>query len=143
MNELSRRETELVETIRDTDGQVAQVDRRLQMLPTVDADQSHEQFESVPTELIASLGETRAALLSSRKLFKELLSETHSARTGQRIRDVDTSDGGRLLVGLINVKGDQDQAAQDISNISARNRGMGIVGIAEGVDINAFFNSKP
>lgn len=53
------------------------------------------------------------------------------------------SDGGQLLVGLINTQAKDAQMAQDISNINAKNGGMGIVGIAEGIDVNAFFSNKP
>ena len=125
------------------DEQAAEVDMRLQKLSITDADQAGEQAKDGSKEVVVELREERAALCASRKVLEGLLSETHHARTGQRISNVDMSDGGQLLVGLINTQAKDAQMAQDISNINAKNGGMGIVGIAEGIDVNAFFSNKP
>jgi hypothetical protein len=41
---------------------------------------------------------------------------------------------------MFNTQGKSGEIQQDISNIKANTNGNGVVGMAEGLDINAFFN---
>ncbi|KAJ5666552.1 uncharacterized protein N7477_009000 [Penicillium maclennaniae] len=76
-------------------------------------------------EEIEQLQDQRAALDDSRKLLEELLAEARHVRTGQTITNVDMSDGGRLLVGLINCDEDNGKVRQEIHNVKATNHGKG------------------
>lgn len=91
-------------------------------------------------EVIEQLRDQQATLDDSRKLLEDLLAEAHQVRTGQRITKVDMSDGGRLLVGLINCDDDNSKIHQEIHDVKATNHGKGVVGIVKGLDVNAFLN---
>lgn len=91
-------------------------------------------------EVIEQLQDQRATLDDSRKLLEGLLAEAHQIRTGQVISKIDMSDGGRLLVGLINCDNSRGEIRQEIHDVKASNNGKGIVGIAKGVDVNTFLN---
>ena len=139
---LATREVELAQAIIETDEQTAEVDVRLQKLALAQSKESGEVANDAQTEVVDELEEEIGGLRSSRKVFEELLLETHQLRTGQRLNNIDTSDGGQLLVGLINPQGRDTQIAQDISNISASRGGKGVVGVANNVDVNAFFGKS-
>jgi hypothetical protein len=61
-------------------------------------------------------------------------------RTGQKITKVYMSNGGKLLVGLINVDGGPEEVCQEIYDVKATNHGKGVVGMIKGFDANSFFN---
>jgi hypothetical protein len=50
------------------------------------------------------------------------------------------SDGGKLLVGLVNCKYDNGEIHQEIHDIKATNHGKGVVGIIKGFNVNAFLS---
>jgi hypothetical protein len=91
------------------------------------------------SEVVEQLENQRAALDASRKLLEDLRSETHHMRTGQRITKVEMSDGGKLLVGLINVDNSDGEIRQEIHDVKATTGGKGVVGRIQGFDVNAFF----
>jgi hypothetical protein len=139
MNTLSAHEVELAQAIIETDEQTAEVDMKLQKLALAKSKQTGEHTKyDAETDIADELKEESNALRISQRVFKELLSEAHHVRTGQRLNNIDMSDGGQLLVGLINVQGDT-QVAQDMSNVFASRGGRGIVGVANNVDVNSFF----
>ena len=125
----------MTQAIIETDEQTAEVDMRLQKLALA-------QSSDARIEVVEELEEEIGGLRSSRKVFEELLSETHQLRTGQRLDNIDMSDGGQLLVGLINPQGRDTQIAQNIRNVSASRGGRGIVGVANNIDVNAFFSKS-
>lgn len=92
-------------------------------------------------EVIKQLRYQGATLDVSEKLLESLIVEAHQVRTGQNITDINMSDGGRLLVGLFNCDDNNGRIRQDIHNVKATNHGKGVVGIAKGFDVNAFFNN--
>ena len=96
--------------------------------PDEDAEQDQEDLDA-----------QRTSLRCTRDMLRTLISDIHFQRTGQSIRDIEMTDGGRLLVGQINVQNRPGKITQDISNVRATKEGKGIVGVAEGLDINAFF----
>jgi len=123
----------------ETEEQTAEVDMRLQKLALAQSKESGEQANNVQIEIVDELEEEIGGLRSSRKVFEELLSETHQLRTGQRLDNIDMSDGGQLLVGLINPQGADTQIAQNISNVSVSREGRGIVGVTNNVDVTSLF----
>lgn len=88
---------------------------------------------------LEDLSAQRASLQRTQDVYETLLSDVHFQRTGQKISDIEMSDGGRLLVGKINVKDGSGDIKQDIKNVKASGQGKGMVGVAEGVDIDSFF----
>jgi hypothetical protein len=75
-----------------------------------------------------------------RELLEKPFVETRRVRTGQRISKVEMSDGGRLLVGLINHDNDNGEIHQDNHDIRATSNGKGVVRMVKGFDVNAFLN---
>jgi hypothetical protein len=137
---LSTREVELAQAIRETAEQTVEVDMRLQKLALTHPKGSGEQTNGARKEVIEELEEEIVWLRSSRKMFEALLSETHQLGTGQRLDNIDMSNGGQLLVGFINPQGRDMQIAQNISNVSASRGGRGIIGVANNVDVKSFFS---
>lgn len=138
-NTLLNREVELTQAMTSTDQGITEVVTRIEQMhfsnPSAD---SVLQVDDIGED-IEDLEAQRASLQSARVVEENLFSEIHFVRTGQKIRDVDMSDGGQLLVGLFNTQGQSGQIQQDFSNLKASKGGKGIVGVAEGLDINAFF----
>ncbi|GCB28280.1 hypothetical protein AAWM_11165 [Aspergillus awamori] len=95
--------------------------------------------DSDPSGLIEQLQDQRIALDLSRKFLENLLSEAHHIRTGQKITKVDMSDGGKLLVGLINYESSREEVRQEIRDVKATSHGKGVVGMVKGFDVNSFF----
>jgi hypothetical protein len=81
----------------------------------------------------------RTSYLCTQDVLRTLLSDVHVQRTGQRIEGIEITDEGKLLVGHFGTHERKGQIQQDISNVKATKKGRGIVGVAEGLDINAFF----
>jgi hypothetical protein len=142
---LRTKEIELARAIIETDKEASEVDMKLQNLSIAASinEDKDDQTTSDRIRVIEQLKDQRASLSASRKAFEGLVSEAHHTRTGQRISHVNMRDGGKLLVGLINTDGGEGQAVQEIHDINAQRGGMGIVGIAKGVDINGFFKNRP
>jgi hypothetical protein len=136
-SDLSTKETEIAQEIIDIDNQRALSGMALQKIEEgrlLDDPQDS-------AEVIEQLQDQRAALDGYRKLLAELLVEAHHVRTGQTITNIDMSDGGRLLIGLINCDDNNGEVRQEIHNVKATNHGKGVVGMAKGFDVNAFFNN--
>ncbi|GLA56242.1 hypothetical protein AnigIFM63604_006139 [Aspergillus niger] len=93
-----------------------------------------------PSGLIEQLQDQRIALDLSREFLENLLSEAHHIRTGQKITKVDMSDGGKLLVGLINYESSREEVRQEIHDVKATSHGKGVVGMVKGLDVNSFFD---
>ena len=138
-NTLLTREAEITHAMTSTNHEIADVATCIEQMGISDHAANSPQRASDTAEVVEVLEAERASLQSAHVVLENLLSETRFLRTGQRVRDVDMSNGGQLLVGLFNAQGKPGQIQQDISNIKANTNGKGVVGIAEGLDINAFF----
>ncbi|KAL4745968.1 hypothetical protein BDW72DRAFT_198133 [Aspergillus terricola var. indicus] len=99
-----------------------------------------QSIDDQNSDMIEQLQGQQDMLNDCRELLEKLFVETRQVRTGQRITKVEMSDGGRLLVGLINHDNDNGEIHQDIHDIRATNNGKGIVGVVKGFDVNAFLN---
>lgn len=80
----------------------------------------------------------RKELSESRKLLEALLAKTKD-RSKIIIKNVNMRDGGRVVAGLINADGKYADARINIDNVEATSSGQGVVGIVQGIDLNAFF----
>ncbi|KAJ6017674.1 hypothetical protein N7451_001053 [Penicillium sp. IBT 35674x] len=131
------REREIAQEISKIDEQMAEARITLQKVTQAQLLDDHQDG----AEVIEQFQYRCAALDDSRKLLESLLVETHQVRAGQKITDIDMSDGGRLLVGLINYDGDDREVRQEIHTVKATNHGKGVIGVAKGFDVNSFFNN--
>lgn len=129
------KETEIAQEISKIDEQLAEARITLQNITQAQLLDDHQDG----AEVIEQFQDQCAALDDSRKLSESLLAEAHQVRAKQKITDVDMSDGGRLLVGLINFDNDNGDIRQEIHNVKATNHGKGVIGMAKGFDVNSFF----
>ncbi len=72
-------------------------------------------------------------------MCEEALSRTVYQRTGQKIKGIKATNDGVALVGFINLSGKELNISQDISDVSADNRGFVVVGVANNVDIKDLY----
>ncbi|KAJ5810114.1 uncharacterized protein N7503_002332 [Penicillium pulvis] len=129
------KETEIAQEISKIDEQLAEARNTLQYVTQAQLLNDHQDG----AEVIEQFQDQCAALDDSRKLLESLLAEARQVRAKQNITDVDMSDGGRLLVGLINFDNDNGDVRQEIHNVKATNHGKGVIGVAKGFDVNSFF----
>lgn len=71
----------------------------------------------------------------SRELLDKLRSEVHSLRTG---RGIEIKDGGRLRVGVMDFRRDNNRA-QSIHNVNVSNNSQAAIGVFHDLDVNGFF----
>ena len=129
------KEREISQEISKIDEQLAEARITLQNVTQAQLLNDHQDG----AEVIEQFQDQCAALDDSRKLLESLRAEAHQVRAQQKITDVDMSDGGRLLVGIINFDNDNGDVRQDIHNVKATNHGKGVIGMAKGFDVNSFF----
>ncbi|KAJ5757133.1 uncharacterized protein N7511_007315 [Penicillium nucicola] len=135
--EICIKETELTQEIIEINNQKAVSEKALQSI----AEGQLLDDPQYSTEAIQQLQDQDAGLDNSRKLLEELLAEVCHVSMEQTITNVDISDGGKLLVGLVNTDDDNGEVRQEIHNVKATSQGKGIVGMAKGFDVNAFFKN--
>ncbi|KAF2650330.1 hypothetical protein K491DRAFT_697387 [Lophiostoma macrostomum CBS 122681] len=101
-----------------------------------------EVQQEVQQELREDIARCQKQLQYFESTLTESLSNVHEERTGVKIKKVKIDDDGRALVGIINVEGEVDQIKQikiDIEDVAVNKRAKAVVGVAKGMDINAFF----
>jgi hypothetical protein len=117
-------------------------------------DQIHQQQQSLPVaqlgglpvqaiareELISELDNGVAVLTSSGKTFEGLLSATIQLKSQQRFSGIQVTDDSRALLGIMNPSAGSSQITQTMTNISIVRGGRGIIGVANTLDINKFFD---
>lgn len=119
--------------------QMTEVEKRFQDVSIADPTQERDGAEE-KAGLLKQIGEEREALDESRKLFVELLAKTEQ-RTGVSVTNYRVKDkGSGLLAGLINTQNKYANANVNIDNVEASSGGKGIVGIAENVRLDNFFD---
>jgi hypothetical protein len=91
------------------------------------------------TLLLEQLKYQRESLDASQGLMEDLLRQARKARIAQNITNVEMSENGKVLVGRMGFEDSEGEVYQDIHNVKATTSGKGIVGVAKGFDINAFF----
>lgn len=129
------KEMEITQEISKIDEQMAEARLALQNVTQAQLLDDHQDG----AEVIEQFQDQCAALEDSRKLLESLRAEAYQVRAGQNITNVDMSDGGRLLVGLINFDDDNGDVRQEIHNVKATNHGKGVVGKVKDFDVDAFF----
>lgn len=128
------RETEIAQQIVSIKEQSAAVQR-----DQYDSAQASFSDSQERTLLLEQLKYQRATLDASQGLMEDLLRQAQQARSAQNITDVEMSENGKVLVGRIGFEDSEGEVYQRIHNVKATTGGKGIVGVAKGFDINAFF----
>ncbi|KAE8354419.1 hypothetical protein BDV28DRAFT_147150 [Aspergillus coremiiformis] len=136
MSRLMGQESQLAHSLRETDEETAQLERRLTELSL----QPSGIHDDTSTSVVGALQERSMGLQSEQKVLEGLISDLRQAKASQRQQNIHVEDGGRLLVGMINVSKPSGEISQDINNISAVRGGRGIIGVADNVNITDYFH---
>lgn len=137
---LAMKGSELKQALEKTNENAACIDQRLHDMMLEPSPHNSDHYIYGQHEASDELRDRNTGFGIARQLLEELLSDTHSARTGQRLKNIHMEDEGRVLVGFVNTKSNDQQISQDISNVSAVRGGRGIVGVVQNADIEDFFN---
>lgn len=136
--EITKSEIGLAVAIKSTDTQITEVEKRLEAVSLRDPDQESDEA-SEKARAVQQIEEEKKALRESRELLKVLLAKTEE-KSRVSVKKVDMSDGGKVLAGLVNTQGKYADAHVVIEDVKATNKGQGVLGIVEGLNLNNFFN---
>ena len=93
-NALLIQETELKRAMTSTDQEIAAMSTRIKQMDVSGRSADILQQAGDTAEVAEDLEVESTSLQSARVVMENLFSETHLLRTGQRIRNVDMSNGG-------------------------------------------------
>ncbi|OQD66191.1 hypothetical protein PENPOL_c005G10077 [Penicillium polonicum] len=132
-------EQNLIKAIANLNVVIDQIHQQQQILPV--ALPGGQPVQAIPLEELTSELENGVAVLtSSRRTFEGLLSATTQLKSQQRFSGIQITDDSRALLGIMNPSPGSSQITQSISNISIVRGGRGIIGVANNLDINKFFD---
>ncbi|KAL4911901.1 hypothetical protein BDW62DRAFT_38543 [Aspergillus aurantiobrunneus] len=130
-------ETALTQLLETLDRKAASIDRRLAEL-TLEPPASPSTRDQGSVD---QLNDAITSLVDAKQLLKELSSETLRARPQQKLERIHAQDDGWLIAGFANTRSSDEQVSQEIRDVSAVRGGRGIVGKAQGININEFFGT--
>jgi hypothetical protein len=122
-HELTRQGKEMVE-----------IEQSLQQLTAGGSTEPDGESEQSKHELLQELERQQAASTALRNMCEEALSRTVYERTGQKIKGIKATNYGIALAGFINT-GEELNINQDISDVSADDRGFVVIGVVKNLDI--------
>jgi predicted nucleotidyltransferase len=132
---LEATEADLEQELTRAGKEMVEIEQSLQRFIVGGSTERDEESEQSKKELLRELERQQAASTTLRNMCEEALSRTVYQRTGQKIKGVKATNDGIALAGFINVPGEELNISQDISDVSANNRGFVIVGVANNIDI--------
>jgi hypothetical protein len=132
---LKANEADLEQELTRAGKEMVEIEQSLQRFTVGGSTERDKESEQSKQELLQELEKQQAASTALRNMCEEALSRTVYQRTGQKIKGIKTTNDGIALAGFINVPGEELNINQDISDVSADNRGFVIVGVANNVDI--------
>jgi hypothetical protein len=132
---LEANEADLEQELTRAGKDMIEIEQSLQRFTVGQSTERDEESEQSKKELLTELERQQAANTLLRNMCEEALSRTVYQRTGQKIMGIKVTNDGIALAGFINVPGEELNISQDISDVSADNRGFVIVGVANNVDI--------
>ena len=131
---LEATEADLEQELTRAGKEMVEIEQSLQRFTVGGSTERDEESEQSKKELLRELERQQAASTALRNMCEEALSRTVYQRTGQKIKGVKATNDGIALAGFINVPGEELNIGQDISDVSADNRGFVIVGVANNVE---------
>ncbi|KUJ12748.1 uncharacterized protein LY89DRAFT_687709 [Mollisia scopiformis] len=134
-NILEANEADLEQELIRAGKEMVEIEQSLQQFIVSGGTERDEELEQSKKELLQELERQQAASTLLRNMCEEALSRTVYQRTGQKIKGIKATNDGIALAGFINVPGEELNISQDISDVSANNKGFVIVGVANNVDI--------
>ncbi|PVH69236.1 hypothetical protein DL98DRAFT_474010 [Cadophora sp. DSE1049] len=134
-NILEAIEADLEQELTRAGKEMVEIEQILQRFAVSGSTERDEESEQSKRELLQEFERQQAASTLLRNMCEEALSRTVYQRTGQKIKGIKATNDGVALAGFINVPGEELNISQDISDVSADNKGFVIVGVANNVDI--------
>ncbi|PVH67592.1 hypothetical protein DL98DRAFT_662565 [Cadophora sp. DSE1049] len=132
---LEANEADLEQELTRAGKEMVEIEQSLQRFTVGGSTERDEESEQSKKELLQELERRQAASTALRNMCEEALSRTVYQRTGQKIKGIKATNDGVALAGFINVLEKELNISQDISDVSADNRGFVIAGVANNVDI--------
>ncbi|KAG4435557.1 hypothetical protein IFR05_008968 [Cadophora sp. M221] len=132
---LEATEADLEQELTRAGKEMVEIEQSLQRFTVGGSTERDEESEQSKKELLRELERQQAASTALRNMCEEALSRTVYQRTGQKIKGIKATNDGIALAGFINVPKEELNISQDISDVSADNRGFVIVGVANNIDI--------
>lgn len=131
---LKANEADLEHELTRAGKEMVEIEQSLQLLTVGRSTEPDEESEQSKQELLRELERQQASSTALRDMCKEALSRTVYERTGQKIKGIRATNDGVALAGFINTSGEELNMNQDISDISADNKGFVVVGVAKNID---------
>jgi hypothetical protein len=134
-NILRANEADLEQELTRVGNEIVEIEQSLQRFTMDTTTVQDEESDQSRRELLQELEKQQLASTILRDTCEEALMRTVYQRTGQKIKGVKATNDGVALTGFINMPEQGANMNQDISDISADNRGFVIAGIANAIDI--------
>jgi hypothetical protein len=131
---LKANEADLEHELTRAGKEMVEIEQSRQLLTVGGSTELDEESEQSKQELLRELERQQASSTALRDMCKETLSRTVYERTGQNIKGIKATNDGITLAGFNNTFGEELNMNQDISDISADNRGFVVVGVAKNID---------
>lgn len=131
---LKANEADLEHELTRAGKEMVEIEQSLQLLTLGRSTEPDEESEQSKQELLRQLERQQASSTALRDMCKEALSRTVYERTRQKIKGVKATNDGVALAGFINTSGEELNMNQDISDISADNKGFVVVGVVKNMD---------
>lgn len=132
---LKANEADLEQELTRAGKEMVEIEQSLQQLTAGGSTEPDEESEQSKHELLQELERQQAASTALRNMCEETLSRTVYERTGQKIKGIKATNDGVALARFINTSREELNINQDISDVSADNRGFVVVGVVKNVDI--------
>jgi hypothetical protein len=131
---LKANEADLEHELTRSGKEMVDIEQSLQQLTVGGSTELDQESEQSKQELLRELERQQAASTALRNMCEEALSRTVYERTGQKIKGIKATNDGLALAGFINTSGEELNMNQDISDVSADNRGFVVVGVVKNMD---------
>lgn len=143
-NQTTRTQLQITAAMRVHEGQLAENEKNLADMSLNDAGSGGSDEVAATdgkSEALKQIAGLQKDLSESREILEVLLAKAKDT-SGTDIANVNVSDHGRMLSGVINTEGKYVNARVNISNLTATSGGRGVAGIVDNLDLNNFFNNN-
>lgn len=138
---LAKKEGDIQDVLKDAKWQIGELDeeeKELRVRSTVSVSRySPDQQTSIP-EIQNDIRHVRESLQAYIELCEAVQSKVYEVRTGQVIRNIQTSTKGRAAVGMINMDVGEGNVDQNIQDVTVESDGRAVVGVARNFNLDDF-----
>lgn len=149
MRDMMLQHNEVVIRQQITQAEVDEDERAHNLQQLTDSESNEPHFSSLLArerdqskhQLLQELEKREATNSIFREICEEALSKTVYERTGQMIKRVKATNHSSALAGFINTSGQEHSIFQDISDITADNRSIAVVGVVRDFDFKSLYTT--